>query len=410
MKRNTIPALNVSLLLLGTAVLSEPGLAATITASSCSQTAVQSAISSAADGDVVSVPAGSCTWSAAVSVNKPITLKGAGATASGTKITYGGTGHPLINIDPGNKTGYVGVSGFWLVGGDSNNWNGNAIVLNGPSGWKNVRIHENVFENNYPWTMFVSGSTHGLIDNNTFRGRAYGMKVYGNGARDWSTPLTLGTADFLFVENNAFEYDDFYGSTGVPAVDMNNGGRVVFRNNKLTHSFFETHDKARSGLVSANAYEIYNNTFAAGTNKWKGVDLTAGTGVVWGNTFTGDWTIPIGAMDYKTFDPRSVKRCDGNDPADQNVAGESGWRCQYQIGTQGEGASAVSYPLYVWSNTKNGQAAQMQCSDGCTHIKSGRDYINNGTTPKAEYKPFQYPHPLVINAPRPKPPADLSVQ
>ncbi len=72
-----------------------------------------------------------------------------------------------------------------------------------------------------------------------------------------------------------------------------------------------------------------------------------------GNTFTGgetwetDWTIPIGAMDYKSFDPRSLSLCDGTDPSDQNVSGEAGWRCQYQIGTQGEGPTAYSYPLFL---------------------------------------------------------------
>ena len=49
-------------------------------AASCEQSDVQAAINSASDGDTVVVPAGSCTWSASVSVpnSRKITLQGAG--------------------------------------------------------------------------------------------------------------------------------------------------------------------------------------------------------------------------------------------------------------------------------------------------------------------------------------------
>jgi hypothetical protein len=217
--------------------------------------------------------------------------------------------------------------------------------------------------------------------------------LYGAGAKDWASPLTLGTADFFFIEDNNFDFDDFYGNTGSPAMDMDSGGRQVFRNNTIRNGMWETHDKARSGLVSANAYEVYNNKFSGVSSKWKGLDVSAGTGVIWGNTFTGDYSFPIGAMDYKSFDPRSVRLCDGTDPADQNVPGESGWRCQYQIGSMGEGPTAYGYPLYLWANTENGAPAGMECTAGCNHLKANRDFINS-TTAKPGYTPYTYPHPL----------------
>lgn len=272
------------------------------------------------------------------------------------------------------------------------------MMLYGPEGWKNLRVHHNVFDGNNPWSIKGSSSTHGLIDNNTFKGNAYGIMLYGKGAADWAEPLTLGTEDYFFVEDNNFDFNDFYGSTGVPVMDMNTGGRQVFRYNTIRYGMWETHDKARSGLVSANAYELYKNTFVTTSNKWKAFDVSAGTGVIWGNTITGDYSVPIGAVDYKSFDPRTVRKCDGTDPADQNVPGESGWRCQYQIGTMGEGPTAYSYPLYVWSNTINGSIVGMRCTDGCTHVQAGRDYINNGTVAKPGYVPYRYPHPLQSSA------------
>jgi hypothetical protein len=369
--------------------------AATITASSCSSAHVQAAIDAARDGDTVLVPAGECTWSTAVNItNKTIIFRGAGSGAGGTRINYGGTNHTLINVSAGSKTGRLEVSGFWLVGGDANYWNGTALQLYGPVGWKNVRVHNMVFQDNYPWAVKLSAATHGVMDNCVFRGRTFGIMTYGRGATDWATPLTLGTADFFFFEDNTFDFTDFYGVTGVPALDMDSGGRIVFRNNNLRYAMWETHDKARSGLVSAHAYEIYNNTFWTNTSKWKAIDISSGTGVVWGNTFTGAWTYPIGGIDYKSFDPRSVRLCDGTDPADQNVPGESGWRCQYQIGSHGEGSTAVGYPLYIWNNLANGSQAGMVVTDGANHVKSGRDYFNNGTVAKPGYAPYSYPHPL----------------
>jgi hypothetical protein len=385
--------------------------AATITASSCSLAAVQTAVNAAADGDRVVVPAGTCTWTSAVSIsNKTIILEGAGSGAGGTKIVHDGGNHTLIAVSAGSKTGKMDISKFWFSGGSPNYWNGTAMQLYGPDGWKNLRVHHNVFDSNIPWTIKGSSSTHGLIDNNVFKGKAYGIILYGNGKSDWAAPLTLGTADFFFIEDNSFEFDDFYGATGVPVMDMDAGGRQVFRHNTIRYGMWETHDMARSGLVSANAFELYNNTFTTTSNKWKAFDVSAGTGVIWGNTISGDYTFPIGAIDYKSFDPRSVRKCDGTDPADKNVPGESGWICQYQIGSQSEGPTAYTYPLYVWSNTKNGSVVGMQCTDGCNHLKSGRDYINNGTTPKPGYVPYRYPHPLQGGITVLSPPSSLKVQ
>ncbi len=356
---------------------------------------VQAAVDAAVNGDIVRVPAGAATWNDSLNIiNKTIFLTGAGSGVSGTVINYGG--HSLIMIDAGTQIGHMSVSGFRFVGGDANNWSGTAINFSGAIGWKNFRIHHNVFDNNLQYSLRGSAATCGLIDNNIFQGSAHGIELSGNGNIDWTTALVLGTDGFFFIEGNTFNWDDWYGSTGAITVDFYNGGRVVFRNNTCRNALFETHDRARDGFPSANAWEIYNNTFTCDSNHWKGLDITAGTGVIWGNTFTGDWSVPIGAMDYKTFDSRSIPPCDGNDPDDQNVPGETGWRCQYQIGSQNWGANAVGYPAYIWSNTKNGVAEGMYCTSGAIHVVDGRDFINNGTTSKSGYTPFMYPHPLQL--------------
>jgi hypothetical protein len=376
--------------------------AAEIKAASCSETDVQAAVDRAVDGDAVSVPAGDSTWDHGVAIRgKTLTLTGAGSGAGGTHIAYGGKGHTLLIVDAGAKTGRMEVSGFWLTGGDADYWSGAALQIGGPAGWKKLRIHDMLFESNRQWSIRGSAATCGVIDHCTFKGKAHGANLSGRGDLDWSTPLVLGSDDFFFFEDNDFEFDDWYGQTGAAALDFVNGGRIVFRHNRLKYSFFETHDRLRSGLPSANAYEVYQNTFWSDSAKWKGIDLTAGSGVVWGNQFTGPYAVPIGGMDYKSILPgerdfrvSKTKPADGTDPVDQNTPGQSGWRTQYQIGSQGQGPDATGYPLYLWSNTANGRPVTLIVTTGANHIKAGRDFIDNGTTPKPGYTPFTYPHPL----------------
>src|SRR6516164_7407774 len=59
--------------------------ATTYTAASCNESDVQAAIARAThDGDVVSIPAGTCTWTSTLSVTIPnsLTIQGAGAISA----------------------------------------------------------------------------------------------------------------------------------------------------------------------------------------------------------------------------------------------------------------------------------------------------------------------------------------
>jgi hypothetical protein len=84
------------------ASLGREARANTITAASCNTGDVQSAINSAAEGDTVNIPAGTCTWTSGVTISgKGIILQGAG---SGRIIAYSadtlaiGTGTKTVNI------------------------------------------------------------------------------------------------------------------------------------------------------------------------------------------------------------------------------------------------------------------------------------------------------------------------
>lgn len=374
----------------------------TYTASSTALTDVQAAVNSASSGDLVQVPSGTSTWTNFLDVsNKTITLTGAGAGLGGTIIQHDGGDHRLILIEPGVQTGPADLSGFWLVSAGTAEPAG--VTFGGTNYCKNVRMHHMKFSGSCFWTILLGVWTYGLIDHCHFSGSCLGIETLGLGDTDWETPLTLGTSDFFFIEDCTFDMDDWR-SQGVACMEMFKGGRVVFRHNTLINGYFDTHDMARSGWPSSNAYEIYSNSWTCvGAQKWSTIVLCGGTGVVHSNAITGDWAHPISGIDYKTVDPNvggHVLACDGTDPADKNVPGETGWICQYQVGSQSQGSTAVSYPLYTWNNTINGVDSPMEITDGSiVHLVEGRDFINNVTTPKPGYSTYTYPHPLQGVAP-----------
>lgn len=401
-------------------VIPPPG----ITAASCNLPDVQAVVDAAKVDDVVLIPQGTCAWSAALKLVKGITLKGAGQDK--TIITYAGTGHSLIAI-AATSTDAMDISGMTLSGGDTGFYNGEHIEIGGPDLWKKLRVHHITFKDALNRSIDIFSGTDAVIDHCTFMGEGHGIEIFGRGDTDWNTPITFGSDDFLFIEDNLFLPNDSWGGVGHYAFDVMTGGRVVFRYNTLKYAFTETHDKARSGTPSAAAYEIYNNTAWSDTQKWEGFQLTAGTGVVYNNSVTGPYQVPFGGMDYKsdasllpgyknwqTGLPEALP-CDGKDPLDGNWklpdGTVDGYPCQYQIGTHGTpGASIVSAPVYLWGNTVgkvdkvnstdawvislNGAGSpKLGITDGGNHVKEGRDFFNN--TPKPGYVPFDYPHPLV---------------
>jgi hypothetical protein len=206
-------------------------------------------------------------------------------------------------------------------------------------------------------------------------------------------PLQLGTSDFFFVEKNEFDWNDWYGTTGAVTVDFSNGGRVVFRYNSSQNAMFETHDRART-VPQRECLGSLQQYLPDGHKQMERIGHNSRYRLHMGDQLTGDWTVPIGAMNYKSSDPRGIPRCDGVDPADQNTPGQAGWRCEYQIGSQGKGSTAIGYPAYIWNNAKNGDAVGMVCTAGCEYLREGRDFVNSGSMPKPGYTPYTYPHPL----------------
>jgi len=144
----------------------------TIIARSCSQTDVQAAINSAVSGDIVIIPAGSCTWTspytwkASVSIpnTKKITLRGMGTDS--TIITQSPSGVALNGGQAGVRiTGIKFVNGTINIDGD---------------GW---RIDHCVFySSNAMVGVYAQGNRFGqhpkgVIDHNSFYNCSFSIRA-----------------------------------------------------------------------------------------------------------------------------------------------------------------------------------------------------------------------------------------
>jgi len=375
--------------------------AATIQASSCSRDAVQSAINSARDGDIVVIPAGNCTWNSTVSISdKSITLQGAGIDR--TIITdaipwVDGAGKARVfewfTKDSG---GISRMTGFTFHGGNSggnDNYNAGHLMFSGNS--RQLRVDHNKFIPTRSAAVFFRGSVTGVVDHNVFqisRGwfkfALYAMNggdQYGDAS--WTRDSNFGSGDFLFIEDNAFTNDDGH----MYATDGWLGSRVVYRRNTYTNTTWANHGTETGGRErSMRAFEIYQNKFVVtgpgsdgSLNPFPSASGTrGGVGLVFGNAVEAN----SGGGFRNVFDANNMRshteiwspvfnHCTGSNPWDQNSEA-GGYRCLDQVGSgkgtliSGDNPQPVRWPqqqhepTYVWRNTNNGQLAQTEIQAG----------------------------------------------
>lgn len=383
------------------------------TADSCSQLDVQEAIDDASDGDIVLVPAGACTWTTpalnapAVTVyQKAITLQGAGIgqTVITDATTNGGWNHAMIRVDllEGQQFRLTGFT-FTEVNQPS------GLAIYGSS--REFRVDHCEFVNHTTdrcvTAITVSGYTYGVIAHcNFFSSR---VLVSGNGDAAWQRPLSLGTANAVYIEDSTFDTTPHCNT-----VDANDGGRYVFRHNVITDAHIEAHSGCPCGCRATFSYEVYENTIVAATRMYYAFfGMRGGTGVIFNNTITGSSTNPHISPDIRVDNQRSCMdisgytcygpwdRCDGDSIYDGNQPGGYGYPCRDQIGRStdtGITSPQILEPLYEWNNAVD-DATDIDivlngtmCFTMSYHIQEGRDYYND--TPRPGYTPYVYPHPL----------------
>lgn len=382
--------------------------AQTITAASCSNTDVQKALRKVtADGAIVTIPGGTCHWTAPVFYNQThsTTIQGAGAqTPSGGKdetIIYDDTNHGNGGGSPAFAITTAAGKSFRLTGiaiytdpADSTIAYNGVVGVSGSS--KAVRIDHNHFHFGGSGThgLQTQGWLYGVIDHNLFDqgGNLFFIEFsspgwngkgdpdgYGNSS--WTDGPNFGTGSFMFAEDNTFTGDGW-------AFDCITGARFVFRNNNVgTHTRLQTHGLTPDIHRACRAMEIYNNTFAYSSSPSSDnfafvVQLESGTGLWWGNTITGfvqfihEDTVRTKSATYpQTPPPNGWGYCGSSltgspSPWDGNT-NSNGYPCIDQVG-RGKGdlvsgkwwpnlmnsltakitwPHQASEPVYVWNNT-----------------------------------------------------------
>ncbi len=278
--------------------------AGTIRAANCNFATVQLAVSAAAAGQTVAIPAGTCDWGGnQLAIQAGITLKGAGMNATVLQRTAAVPGNTyLVRFDCGNgrqakfsdmtlvgaNLSYSEDRGLGLIGGCVDFVVTNAkftkfvfagVEVRGLARQRGV-IYNSQFIDNY---------------NSTVHNLGYGVVVFGDGT--WPA-LELGSANAVFVEDN-------YLSGNRHHIAANNGARYVYRHNtnvatELTKDF---HQVDAHGLSSSprgtRSWEIYANSFSAvldsGRN-FAAVGMRGGDGVIYNNSYTSNIASPVALM------------------------------------------------------------------------------------------------------------------
>lgn len=386
--------------------------AGTYTAASCSQSAVNAIINgpthTAADGDVIQIPSGSCTWTSGITVptNIGITITGSGtpnsgastsvpssSCASGTILTDGMSNNAMFTFSPqsGNSTTRLScmtlspsentVSPIIVQGSCTSNGCPNLRLDNiTASGWGNYKVVSDA-------TFAVVSGLYGVADHNQISDSTSAnsytnfinvahpswLGVGSFGDNSWASADTFGTASEFYLENNTFN------NTGLTDSDTNSGGgggaRWVCRFNVVnginpvnacSDHGTDTTGRARGGRQA----EVYANT-ANCTNSSQGCNTfgpgRSATMMLWGNTFSqsgGGFFKNIVQIDaQRRWRPDSPwGACDGTSAWDQNGSGNP-----YFSGTV-SGVTTVNYNEYlITANGSIGMSANQIVPNGAPY-------------------------------------------
>jgi len=286
----------------------------TYTAASCSQIAVSAAIAAEqvhpVDGDIISIPAGSCTWNSGtlnVTFKNSVTVQGAGAISAttGGASTTGSDVTALTNHNGNNSLMSIAtvagkslrVTGLAILeDAGSNAQNGGNLSIGGQSSAVRVdHCHFYIFVGGSKGLQLYGGVT-GVVDHiyiNTTQTVTNNF-VFNNGQnwkgdpdsnslgnKSWTDTDNFGTSQFMYVEDSQI--------SGGYLGDCSVGGRYVIRHSTVLNTFGQANHGTHNQYRGCRAAEYYKNNFSLTTASDSGgiTHNNSGTTLLWGNTITG---------------------------------------------------------------------------------------------------------------------------
>lgn len=387
-------------------------------ASDCEEGSINTAIGLASAGDTVSVPAGSCTWTSKVTVNKDIILQGAGIDSTNIDCdTAENSSSECLNINVSSGSN-LRLTGFTFLETDATHYVSYGIILitNSPDGY---RIDHNEFNGINSRVMQIQSGvgSSGLIDNNEFTNTselqptASAIRQYGD-PNDWTGTDSLGSGDALYIEDNVFTYDNDI----VWVVDLESGAKQVVRYNTGTNYKIAHH--GLENTLGSLRHEVYENsvTYTLTASSDTFFEFRGGTSIVFNNTIVddtlgdGDGTPGEGSELWKVFWTHyycNTENCSDVSSCHSELEGIeacSSYPCKNQ---QSRGVNQTLVPTYIWGNTYNGYAYNDPDATENTNIgdcaepeewvtmasmfQENTDYY---LTEDISFTPYTYPHPL----------------
>lgn len=358
-----------------------------ITANDCTVAEVSRVLNLvSADGTTVIIPAGSCAWATPLSytANFSMTLQGQSTIATtdifGNPATFNdnttvidnhNSNSPLFSFNTAAGKTYR-LTGLTFASGTNGTVDNGVIQVGGGS--QSFRWDHSHFNGLNQIQVQVSG-TMGVFDHNLFNPNTIAARQLGGGNGDaaWAAPTQIGSSQFIFFENNSF------GNGGVASNDCLSGGNFVFRFNTLVGQTnassnnnggqLQTHPTGHttSDDRGCRKWEIYKNNYSGGVqgfDLFNGMFASAGTGVMWGNSFGPHYShvITFHNMRRNNITYSQIPQPGGwnwcgtsfsgtGSTWDGNIVGSTGYPCLDQIGRgvgdllSGQGASKINVAL-----------------------------------------------------------------
>jgi hypothetical protein len=418
------------------------GASPNLTAASPSQAEVGACLAAAVNGDTITVPAGSATWTSTVTITKFVKLVASGTAtiidnSPGGDPNSGG-GRSLISITE-STAGNTRIQGFVFQQGTAIHQGGSGIMeMNFATGGQPILITGNTFAQGGSGNAIVARTNRGVISNNTFTGIPVTNNCFNNTSAlrhkpsglssSWATPSKFGSADTDGAQNLYFETNTV--TNMLEAIDVDDNGRLIVRYNTFTNSAVGSHGDDTSAY-GGRYYEAYNNTFvldttpvcAGGlpTNVNFFLTLRGGTALIHDNVIPRASSQAWGGKTEVAFMVEMTRRNAGafacwgtTTPGGYPAPRQSGWG--YTTGRTQAGSTGVFQdvePIYLWNNSGDGNYnspvvydySPNECGaaapSAANYMLAGRDYFTS--TAKPGYAPYTYPHPLTAGTGAPPP-------
>jgi hypothetical protein len=399
-----------------------------ILANSCSAADVQSACSALTSSITsIVIPAGACNWTTQVTCNVPTGNTNLAIFGSGSLVNSGGgdntvivdnssSNNPILVINTNsNSSALFRMAGITFQGGSGAVKYSGLVQVTGSSA--NFRVDHSHFSTatyspaQNSAGMRVYGCTYGVIDHSIFDapsgsvnnavqqdngGSCYSDSL-GLGDQSWAHATGLGSANFLFLEDNTF-------NSGF-SNDCTWAGRFVMRFNTFNATggdeTVQTHPTGGAGRIrGCRAWEVYQNNFDAVSGSYLNALfwVSSGTGVIWGNTVPSSSS--GGGTGYKTFILLNSMRTNnatypqGTPPAGWGYCGTGSGPSNWDQNLDGTGRHCMDQPgmgqgdLLTGGFTSDGSGSNNVCDvtqnpSGCSSYTG--QWINEAVEPIYEW-------------------------